>query len=193
VVDGQCLPCVEPCKTCSTGQSTCTSCIIDTMFDAAAGNCQNLCKALAERNCVSCDDKTGSCLMCKPGYAVSNGNCVKYECNIRNCISCSNSSICQVCAVGYQVDKGSCFICTQNCSSCPSGYEFSPTKSCISISNKEPSTPSITPTPTQNASNGNGDSISTSNKATVSNEVSTSGSVLLSVCLLTLFVIFIGN
>jgi len=137
MIDGQCLPCLEPCKTCSTSQTSCTSCIIDAMYDSSAGNCQKLCKGSSERNCLSCDDKTGTCLMCKPGYGLVNGECAKHDCQISNCVTCLSSSMCQMCAVGYQADKGSCFVCSENCSNCPSGYELSPTKSCVSISNKE--------------------------------------------------------
>ena len=137
VVDGQCLPCIEPCKNCSTSQTICTSCIVDAMYDNSANNCQKLCKGASERNCLSCDFRTGNCLMCKPGFNLVNDQCSKQDCQIANCVTCLSSSACQICAVGYQSSSGSCSVCSQNCTICPPGYELSPAKSCIGILNKE--------------------------------------------------------
>ncbi|ELP86086.1 protein serine/threonine kinase, putative [Entamoeba invadens IP1] len=118
---------------------SCTGYNIFNQCNSCSEHCYQL---ILQHNCYSCSNpfpgcldcyRDVKCLVCKPGYYLSNKRCTEcttYDsncitCDSSRCLSCNNSLVlsndnrCVTCGVKYE----GCTSCTQNaCNSCSDGY-----------------------------------------------------------------------
>jgi hypothetical protein len=64
---------------------------------------------------VTCSGTNGTCDLCTPGKGLYNGVCGGCP---RNCLGCSNSTVCTASRNGFQLAGNNCRQCALSCSSC---------------------------------------------------------------------------
>jgi hypothetical protein len=137
LIDGQCIPSVPVCLTCSVSQPKPQSSLPEIMANKPTVNSNNICKDSEARHCQTCNSITGLCDSCIQNFTLKDGVCSGVTCNVPNCQGCQVSGVCQACKGGYQLDNGGCSVCTASCQSCPVGYELSNTGSCEAVTKSQ--------------------------------------------------------
>lgn len=107
-VNGICLPCQHPCRSCLDTQSTCTSCVYQFKLTG------NQCKSECLEHCKTC---TNPCTECIEGFTLVGNTCKICESNCRTCLN--SPSQCTSCGLYMKLSEGKCISsCVENCEDC---------------------------------------------------------------------------
>ncbi|XP_060588977.1 multiple epidermal growth factor-like domains protein 10 [Ruditapes philippinarum] len=114
LTNGFCLPCPERCEKCNS-YDDCTSCKPNTF------GLDQRCTFNCDGNCLNseCEDDTGYCNQCKPGFY---GNQCQHNCSICENERCDLRTCSSGCRAGYYDYKSGietyCQTCPSNCKHC---------------------------------------------------------------------------
>ncbi|OMJ79471.1 hypothetical protein SteCoe_20479 [Stentor coeruleus] len=123
--DGNCYPCIFPCKTC-TSDTICSSCINTLELDITTGKCN------CPSNCAKCDTISLVCTLCKDGFFMNSGVCYPCEASCKTCVT--NALTCTTCFRDYELNAKSqccavgcanCFLGATKCSECADKFYYS--------------------------------------------------------------------
>ncbi|KAL4506331.1 hypothetical protein ABPG73_017065 [Tetrahymena malaccensis] len=134
LINNQCLPCQQPCASCSITTTNCTSCQKNYTLNPQTNQCKSLC----HQSCKTClyPYSDTSCSSCNEGYYLNNNNqCLQCQIPCQNCYQAATQ--CKSCIEGYILDQNtlecvlncdkSCKTCfspqnSNSCTSCPDGF-----------------------------------------------------------------------
>lgn len=123
LIAGQCVACIQNCKTCDSSTSSCDRCLKG--FGNINTNTKTCGLTCGVSNCDQCvDGSSTTCLICSEGYRINTlFQCDK--CSVDNCGSCIFSlSACDLvggvnsCVDGYFLLDGKCEKCDSGCKKC---------------------------------------------------------------------------